>query len=136
MPGVERTLLQKINAVRVRRGLRRLKASTQLRRAARFHVRQMLDGGYFAHGAVWRRITSYYRPSGGVSAVGEDMAWGAPRLSAKEAIRLWLASPRHRRVILSPRWRRMGVGALHEARARGAYGTGPVTVIVADFGAP
>ena len=46
------------------------------------------------------------------------------------------ASPAHRRNLLSPFWRRIGIGAAFEQRAGGVYGGRPTTVIVADFRSP
>jgi uncharacterized protein YkwD len=133
VPLVEQSLIVKINGLRARHGLRRLQPSSALGGAARLHTRQMLAGGYFAHGAVWRRITAYYRNP---SAVGENMVWGTGQLSASRALTLWLASPSHRANLLSPMWRRIGIGAAYDRRAGGVYGNRPATVIVADFGAP
>jgi uncharacterized protein YkwD len=128
-PALELALVAKINAVRARRGLRRLEPSPELNRAARAHGRQMLAGGYFDHRALWRRLV-------GLSTGGENLAWQAGTPSADRIVALWLASPPHRRNLLSPVWRRVGIGAVHGLASGGVYGYGPVTVIVADFGAP
>jgi uncharacterized protein YkwD len=133
LPRLEQTLVAKVNAVRARYGLRRLSVSVPLTSAARLHTRQMLAGGYFAHGAVWRRITAYYPNP---AAVGETMVWGQGALSAERAVALWMASPGHRKILLSPAWRLVGIGAVYEGAAGGIYGDRPATVVVADFSAP
>ena len=129
MPGLESSLVVKINALRARHGLRRLAESGTLARIARAYGQKMLAGGYFEHGAVWRRLA-------GLSAAGENLAWHAGTPSADRTVALWLASPPHRRNLLSPLWRRVGIGAVHGLASGGVYGYGPVTVVVADFGAP
>jgi uncharacterized protein YkwD len=93
----------------------------------------MLARGYFAHGLVRRRLAAY---DPGARAVGENMVWGTGGLSADRAVALWMASPEHRRNLLSPLWRRMGIGAAFDSSAGGVYGGRPVTVIVADFRSP
>jgi uncharacterized protein YkwD len=47
---------------------------------------------------------------------------------------MWMASPEHRRNILDPTWREIGIAAVHAASAPGTYGGQPVTVITTDFG--
>ena len=129
VPGLESALVAKINALRARHGLRRLHVSPALARAARAYGRQMLAGGYFDHRALWRRLA-------GLSTGGENLAWQAGTPSADRIVALWLASPPHRRNLLSPVWRRFGIGAVHGRASGGVYGHRPVTVVVADFGAP
>jgi uncharacterized protein YkwD len=129
VPALETALVAKINALRGRHGLRRLAASGALARVARAYGRQMLAGGYFDHRALNRRLA-------GLSTGGENLAWQAGTPSADRIVALWLASPPHRRNLLSPRWRRFGIGAVHGRGAGGVYGYRPVTVVVADFGAP
>ena len=128
VPALESRLVAKINALRSRHGLRGLGRSSMLVRSARTHGRSMLAGGYFAHGDVQRRLSSF-------STAGENLAWSASVPTADRILRLWLASPPHRRNLLSSAWRRLGIGAVH-GRGGGVYGNRRVTVIVADFGAP
>jgi uncharacterized protein YkwD len=129
VPALETALVAKINALRARHGRRRLLESGALAQAARAFGRQMLAGGYFDHRRIERRLA-------GLSAAGENLAWFRGPASADRTVALWLASPPHRRNLLSPVWRRVGIGAVHGLASGGVYGHGPVTVIVADFGAP
>src|SRR6476661_8142763 len=59
---------------------------------------------------------------------GEDLAWGTS-VTAQWVVDKWLASPRHRAVMLRPGFRRIGIGI--------AYGTfaghGGAAVVTADF---
>jgi uncharacterized protein YkwD len=45
-----------------------------------------------------------------------------------------MASPEHRDNILTPRWREIGISALHVPAAPGTYHGQEVTVITTDFG--
>ena len=128
VPDLESRLVATINALRSRHGLRGLERSPMLVRAARTHGRSMLAGGYFAHGDLQRRLSN-------LSTVGENLAWSTSVPAADGILRLWLASPPHRRNLLSPAWRRVGTGAVR-GWGGGVYGNRRVTVIVADFGAP
>jgi uncharacterized protein YkwD len=67
--------------------------------------------------------------------VGENLVWASPALDAQHALQLWLASPEHRANLMNPRWREIGVSAVHAASAPGVYHGLPVTIITTDFGA-
>jgi len=133
-------LLGQINALRSSRGLVRLKLSPALSAAANGHSAQMARLGYFSHNSAngtsfSQRISSFYPARGFRSwSVGENLVWGGPDIGAVRAFRLWLASPPHRANLLAPRWREVGLGAVHSTSAPGVYGGGPATVVTADFG--
>jgi uncharacterized protein YkwD len=97
----------------------------------------MGQGGFFAHESrdgtsPSTRIRRYYRGS----TVGEALLWRSPGVSPDEAIELWLASPPHRKILLSTALRDAGIGAVHVTAAPGYYQGLDVTIVVADFGAP
>ncbi len=99
-----------MNQARMAYGLRPLQADMRLERAARSHSSEMLQAGVFFHGAFNARIRGV-----GVRAprVGENLAWGVGQYSrARAIVRMWLASPGHRRNLLHPGYRLVGVGAL------------------------
>jgi uncharacterized protein YkwD len=103
-------LLTVMNEARIAHGLQPLRADRRLERAARSHSSKMLRTGVFFHGAFNARIRRV-----GVRAprVGENLAWGAGRVSpARTIVRMWLASPAHRMNLLHPGYRLVGVGAL------------------------
>jgi uncharacterized protein YkwD len=136
----ESSVLGDINEFRVEHGLARLRLSSQLTSAARAHSQQMAQNGYFAHesadgSAFWLRLQSFYHRSPAQRwAVGENLLWSSSSLSGDRALGLWLASPPHRQNLLDPRWREIGVSAVHEARAPGVYHGLDVTILTADFG--
>jgi uncharacterized protein YkwD len=135
---LESSVLVDINAFRVQHGLAKLRLSAQLTAAARAHSQQMAQKGYFAHesadGSVfWRRLQRFY-PSSHYWSVGENLLWSSPDIDGARALRLWLASPEHRRNLANPLWREIGVSAVHVAQAPGVYQGQDVTIVTTDFG--
>jgi uncharacterized protein YkwD len=123
----ESKIIRAMNQVRIGRGLRPFHYSDKLRAAARAHSRDMMRRGYFAHGALGRRVTAF-----GIDApvVGENLAWGTGSYgTAKVIVQEWLTSPEHRANLLRPGFRWVGVGA-----AVGRFvGRSGATVVTADF---
>jgi uncharacterized protein YkwD len=137
---MNRQVLAAVNQFRAAHGLGRLRESSALDRSARQHSREMGRDGYFSHSSAngtsfWRRIQHYYR-TGGASywAVGENLLWAAPRVSAGRAMKMWIASPEHLRNLLSSQWRQIGISAVHVVGAPGVYHGMRVTIITTDFG--
>ncbi|MBE2317296.1 CAP domain-containing protein [Solirubrobacter sp. CPCC 204708] len=98
-----------VNAERARRALPPLASSVVLERSSDRFADRLARSGRFAHDA---RI----RVDGGrFSALGEALARG-DGLSPADAVRAWMDSPPHRRLVLSPRYTHVGAGA---ARAGG-----------------
>jgi uncharacterized protein YkwD len=133
-------LLQQLNAIRSDHGLVPLRTSARLTAAATQHSREMAHDGYFEHdsfdGTTFSaRIARWYPTSGYRSwAVGENLLWSSPGVDPRGAVDMWMHSPGHRANILSPRWREIGIGAVHSASASGAFENLPVTIITTDFG--
>ena len=133
-------ILATLNRVRLANGLIPLRRSSGLTAAARQHSSEMARYGYFAHTSpnwpnVAARIARFYPRAGRASwAVGENLLWSTSDLDAAAALELWLRSPGHRRTILTPRWRELGVGVVRTASAPGVYGGRDVVIITADFG--
>lgn len=136
---LERGVLSELNAVRKSHGLGPVRASRPLARAADGHSRAMVRHGFFAHESrdgtpFWKRVARSY-PSRGYRKweVGETLVWSTS-LDAREAVRLWLDSAPHRKILLDARWREVGLGAVKAAAAPGAFKGHDVTVVTADFG--
>lgn len=137
---LEQDVLARINAQRGSRALRPLRASRGLDAAAAYHSREMGTQGFFEHESLngapfWKRIERFYPMGRGTWSVGENIFWESPSSSAASTVREWMASPPHRANILAPEWRDIGIGAVHMATARGAFGGRTVTIVTADFGA-
>jgi uncharacterized protein YkwD len=106
-----------LNRERVAHGRRPLVWQPQLATMARTYSREMVAGRFFSHvspGGVNLRdratATSYLRGRS-TWRVGETLAWAAaPGDTPAGIVAAWLASPRHRRVLLDARYRDVGVG--------------------------
>jgi|SRR5215210_7786144 len=129
----ERALIRAINHQRRAAGLRRVHMSRRLSRAADRHSREMLAGNYFAHssadgGSFEGRVRRYARRG----AVGETLAMltACNRGMPAAVIAMWLGSPAHRAIMLSPAFRRVGIG-----RRSGTLGGGAACLVTADFAA-
>jgi uncharacterized protein YkwD len=128
----EKAMIRGINHERARYGLGPVSASRRLNRAADFHSWEMLDGNYFAHdsrdGAPFdARIRRYAHPQ----ALGETLAMlggSCGRGSAGRIVRMWMNSPGHRAILLSGRYRRVGL-----AKRSGSLGSTRACVVTADF---
>jgi uncharacterized protein YkwD len=136
-PSLADAVRVRINAVRQSQGLTALRAAPALGRSARAHARSMVQRGYFGHdssdgASAADRIRRYYPGSW----VGETLLWRSPGVNAQQVVGLWLNSPPHRRVLLHPEFRHIGIGIVRASAAPGAFGGRDVTVVVADFGAP
>jgi uncharacterized protein YkwD len=133
-------VVQEVNRVRAQHGLKPLARSSSLTRAAAAHSRSMATDGYFAHessdGSVfWQRIKLFYSASGhSYWAVGENLVWSSPNLTAKQAVKMWMNSPPHRANLLSGTWREIGLSAVYSSDAPGDYQDQAATIVTADFG--
>jgi uncharacterized protein YkwD len=127
MSSGERSVLAEMNRVRAQHGLAPLRYDGTLQRAARSHTRSMVSRNVFAHGDfAWRM--RHFGARGPYLA--ENLAWGSGSASSPRAlVQMWLNSPPHRRNLLRPGFRRVGVGALM-ATFSGASGA---RVVTADF---
>lgn len=138
---LEQRVLSEINALRADHGLAPLRLQDGLARAAAQHSSEMVARGYFAHASAdgtgfQKRVAAYYPPrsrTGGWGA-GEDLAWGSSQRHATSFVSAWMTSPAHRANLLDSRFRDAGVAVVIAARAPGAFGGRPVTVVTLDLG--
>ena len=134
---LESTIVERVNAVRVRRGLRPLSVSGTLKTAAGSHVFGMARGGYFSHswmrGVPFNDWIRWYWPGGSYTSwsAGENLFHGTPRATAAYIVRAWMRSAGHRANLLDRRWGLIGVGAVLAVNARGPY-TGRIALIVSS----
>jgi uncharacterized protein YkwD len=125
-----------INEVRTAHGLAPVHLASGLRRAAQGHSNDMVARNYFAHTSptgstlAYRIMHSTFQTYGAWWA-GENLAWGTGTIgSPRNVIRMWLASPEHRSILLSSRYTYVGVG-----RAVGGFqGFEAAAVWTVDFG--
>ena len=140
LTSLEQGVLSDINAFRAAHHLAPLKLSASLTAAARSHSQQMEADGYFAHNSVdgtafWKRIQGFYpTASFGFWSVGENLLWSSPDVDPQKALTMWEQSPEHRKNMLDPHWREIGISAVHSVHAPGVYNGMPVTIVTTDFG--
>jgi uncharacterized protein YkwD len=137
---LERSLAVEINALRARRGLRPLVVSTPLAEAARSHSLDMARTGNFSHvssnGRPFTvRVRRFYTTEGFRSwRAGETLLWASPEIDAGRALSMWMKSSEHRRIIVTPEWREIGLSAVHTTSGPRVFANREVTVVTADFG--
>lgn len=105
-------LVSLVNVERTRLGLRPLTENTRLNGVAIEFALQMNRFQFHSHVSPTGKGPLERVRDGGVSfsAVGENLAWGPP--TDQEAVREWMQSDAHRRILLDPRWRQTGVGVI------------------------
>lgn len=107
---VEQRVIDLTNRERTKRGLPALKENWQLSRVARYKSVDMRDVGYFSHNSptygspfqMMRDFNLSYRRA------AENIAAGQP--TARRVVRGWMNSPGHRKNILNPNLKQIGVG--------------------------
>jgi uncharacterized protein YkwD len=108
-------LLDRINESRAAHGLAAVAPAPALHTAAMHHTDDMLVRDYFAHtspvgSTVYDRIVRSGFVSGYSWTGGETLAWGTGSLrTARATVQAWLASPDHRAILLSSRFRWVGI---------------------------
>ena len=138
---LESGVLRELNEIRLQHGLVPLRSNGRLAAAAEQHSQEMASAGYFDHSSkdgtsFWQRIKQWYPRGGGSGwSVGENLLWASPGVDPARALDLWMHSPEHKANILAPRWREIGISAVHVSSAPGTYRGLPVTIITTDFGA-
>ncbi len=130
-----RTVRCLLNVERARHGLRALHANAKLTVAAAGHSRAMVHSNVFDHNAPDGSPEQRVHDAGyHYSSLGETIAWGTGSYGTPAGtVQRWMASPPHRRIILTARLRDVGVGITFGAPLRGRSGGATVT---ADFGSP
>ncbi len=127
----ERKVIKLVNRIRSHHGLRRLRACAPLARAANDHTGDMLRADFLSHSSSdGTPMPSRVRRYTGADWVGENVAAVARRRgsAARRVVRMWMDSPGHRAVLLSPSGRRIGVG-----RRAGKLGSAKRAVFTADL---
>jgi uncharacterized protein YkwD len=133
-PSFELVIVDRINAVRRRAGLRALSPHLSLRRAARSHSKYLAvevqdlehegpDGSPF-----WTRLVRAGYPRW--SRMAENLGLASGRCRAGDPagmVQAWMDSPPHRRNILDDEVRRIGVGVVSTRNCE-------LTISTADFG--
>jgi uncharacterized protein YkwD len=125
----EKLVIQLVNKQRASRGLAPVRFHVALVKAARAHSAEMVHRRYFSHnsysGASFssRLIYYGYKRTGYSSwSAGECIAWGQGLLGTPQAIvSAWMHSSSHRAIILTARFRDVGVGVHSGSYMGGAF---------------
>ncbi len=121
----EGRMIAQINKVRASHGLHPLARSGSLQRSSGRFARTLMSSDTFGHRA---RVSA----SGRFSALGEALAMRSGTApNARATLRSWLGSPGHRRIVLSGRASRLGVGV-----ASGNFRGGGAQIWVLQVGRP
>jgi uncharacterized protein YkwD len=127
-----------VNAERTRRGLHAVSRDSSLGRAARRLANDMVRRGYFAHvtpggSTLGDRLRAAGYGKGESWRAGEALGWGTGSLATPNSlVDEWLASPPHRRILLDPGYRELGVGIAPGAPADTTSGLSGATYTL-DF---
>jgi len=121
------------NRQRAAHGLRPLATDVRLTRAADSHSADMLRRGYFAHNGPQGKWNVRIRRYVDRTLVAEILSYGSGRFATPGGmVNAWMRSPKHRRIILMPGLRLVGLGI-----ATGTYrGQSRVAMATADFSSP
>ena len=106
-----------INQRRKQNGLPKLSLSIRLQRAAQRHSNAMDIGNFFDHESpsgndpISRIQDTGYLAGAASWAIGENIRWGSGSLGTpRVAVQEWMNSPSHRQIMLSRRYRQIGIG--------------------------
>jgi len=113
-------MLAQVNKVRKKAGIAPLRANDRLDQAAQRHAEDMLARRYFAHeNPEGKTVRERARAAGyDWRNIGENLAEG--QFSVSEVMDTWMHSPGHRRNILDPAFKEIGIG-LAFGRSGGTY---------------
>ena len=115
----ETEVIRLVNEVRMKNGMKELKANWELSRVARYKSQDMVDNRYFSHtspvyGSPFQMIRNF-----GLSfrTAGENIAYG--QRTPQAVVNAWMNSAGHRANILNASYTQIGVGYA----AKGHYWT-------------
>lgn len=127
----EVTLIKLTNNTREFLGLQPLKENPILNTAAYLKAKDMIEKDYFSHQSPEGFSSWYWFKKAGYNyqQAGENLAIGF--LDSEEVHQAWLDSPSHKRNLLDPNYREIGLAVL-----RGDFQGNETTVVVQLLGTP
>jgi uncharacterized protein YkwD len=128
-------VIRAINAQRAANGLSPVKRDGSLAALARAHSTHMVAHQRFSHDGFGKRIRrSAWARRRSSWAAAETLAWGTGRRGTPAGVvAAWMQSPKHRAIVLDPRFHVVGVGQVKGVPVGRARGCNPRTY-TADFG--
>ena len=115
----EAGIVRAMNKIRTQYNLPRLHVNGGLARAADVHSATMARNRVLAHGDTYRRVRRYVR----TRKVGENLAY-MTGCNAQTIVQMWMNSAAHRQIMLSGKFRRVGVAKRNSSR---------ICFVTADF---
>jgi uncharacterized protein YkwD len=114
-----------INRQRARHHLKSVHGSAALLAAAQTHTNAMVNQKFFSHEGdgtpASRASNAGYMAGASAWGVGEALEWGVKKAATPRAVvRGWMKSPEHRSILLTGRYRQVGVGVTPGAPMDGA----------------
>ncbi len=118
---VRAEMLARVNAARKKAGAQPLRSNSKLDLAAQKHAEDMLARNYFAHESPEKKTVRERATAAGYDwqRIGENIAEG--QFSVDEVMDTWMNSPGHRKNILEPGFRELGVGLALGQTGRGGH---------------
>ncbi len=133
------TVVCLVNEVRDSAGVRQVGSDERLERAAQRHSGAMDSGNFFSHNSpngaspLTRIRSTGYLAGASNWGIGENLRWGSGgQGSPRVAITSWMQSPPHRSIMLSGRYREVGIGVAFGSPNGG--GGGDTAIYTANFG--
>jgi uncharacterized protein YkwD len=128
---VRTQMLAQVNELRRKAGAPPLELDPVLQKAAQAHAQDMLARGYFAHKSPSGTTVRERSRKAGYDwrTIGENIAEG--QKSVDEVLTTWMGSPGHRKNILEPRFKDLGIGLVTGKTRDGEYRV----IWVQNFGA-
>jgi uncharacterized protein YkwD len=121
------SLLRAINAARAAHGLAPVRIGVRLQHAAQAHTEAMLATQSLTHGPFAERLRAFHVTA---PTIAENLAFGTGTYASAQAfVQAWLASPPHRRNLLSPTFTLIGIGE----RAGTFQGLADAHLVTVDF---
>lgn len=119
----ERSVVEGINAVRAKHGLKPLTVAPKLAASAERWSSAQLNGGFYGHASSIRTAASF-------RTLGEVIfLHGGTKPRVRQTISGWMHSPVHNSLLLSPAFRYAGAGL-----ARGSYNGGKAAIWTVQLG--
>jgi uncharacterized protein YkwD len=118
---VRAEMLARVNAARKKAGAQPLRSNSKLDLAAQRHAEDMLARNYFAHESPGKKTVRERATAAGYGwdRIGENIAEG--QFSVDEVMDTWMNSPGHRKNILDPNFKELGVGLALGQTGRGGH---------------
>jgi uncharacterized protein YkwD len=122
-----------INLIREQTGLLPLKENILLNKSAQLKAQDMLDKGYWAHNspAGTEPWVFFSKVGYEYSMAGENL--GRDFILASGVVDGWMNSPKHREILLDPRYQEVGVGIVDVTEGTSEYVSGS-QISIAHFG--